>query len=105
MPPGGPNSRYVGAETAIDSSGRKWVLSLRPPRRRDFTGQVYIVVQDGQTLDSIAHRRFAEWRHWQILAQMNDVIDPTQTPEGGSTIVAPPATQIGDIVGDRSAAR
>ena len=104
MPPGGPLSRYIGAETTI-TDGKKWVLSRLPLRLRDFPGQRYHVVQDGETLDAIAHRRYAEWRHWQILGDVNDVIDPTQAPVAGSTVLAPPLDQIANIIGDRSATR
>lgn len=104
MPPGGPNSRYIGAETAI-TDGKKWVLSRRPLRHRDFRGQAYHVAQEGASLDSIAHRKYEQWRHWQILADINQVIDPTQGLAAGVTVLTPPTNQIANILGDRSAAR
>lgn len=102
MPPGSPFSRYIGSETAFDEDSIKWVLARLPEIPSDYPGNEYIEAQEGDTLEFIAHRKYGEWRFWDILADVNDIIDPTQALVAGQLIIAPPRQAIlGEIMGKR----
>lgn len=105
MPPGSQFSRYIGSEVAFDEDLKKWVLHRLPEIASDYPGNEYIIVQTGDTLEGIAYRKYKRsggWRWWDILADINDIIDPTQALTPGQLIIAPPEDAIlGEIMGKR----
>lgn len=102
MPPGSPFSRYIGQEVTTDPEGRKWALARLPAKLQDLPGNRYSVVRQGDYLDRIAARTLHQWRYWDVLADINGVIDPTQDLEPGDVIIVPSRATVGAIVGDRS---
>lgn len=103
MPPGSPTSRYIGGEVAFDKDGIKWVLARIPPVPRNYPGNEYIIAQAGDTLQGLSFRKYGQMRFWDILADENDIIDPTQRLTGGQVVIGPPDGQIqSEVLGRRS---
>jgi len=100
MPPVDRYSRHLGLGVGTDSSGRKFFLSYRPFRFRSLAGNVYLEVQEGETLAHIADRFYGKPDLWWVLADFNNILDPTQKLDSGRTIIVPPRDFVlAEIVG------
>lgn len=72
-------------------------LPFPPGDRKYQTNRVH-VVSAGETWFSVAYRRLGDARHWKILADFSDVIDPFEEFEPGDEIISPSAETVHFII-------
>lgn len=83
------NSRYFNNSTKKLSDGRevyrnKKIKSI--PKRND---DIYVVVQDGDRLDTIANEYYSDSSLWWIIASANQIHDPSFTIKEGTILRLP----------------
>ena len=83
------NSRYFNIERKKLRDGRE-VYSLRKikniPKSND---DIYIVIQEGDRLDTIANQYYEDSSLWWIIANANQIHDPSFTVKEGTILRIP----------------
>jgi nucleoid-associated protein YgaU len=59
-----------------------------PNPERDAHLEEYIFCA-GDTLSGLAHRFYADWRQWRLIADRNSIVDPRKI-ESGTRLLIPP---------------
>ena len=94
MPVTHRTSPYIGVEFATSAAGVRDFSFRLPLERRNQVGNLYIEVQEGDTLHHIAHRVYGDAKWWWVLADYNGIVDTTAPLNPGTEIIAPPIAQV-----------
>ena len=93
------NSRYNRPEVKVlgiigrDGEVRKWLTLRNPLSRDDFTAGTNRIRKAGEELDLIAYEEFGDSRLWYIIAEVNNIPDPTSVP-AGTTLFIPSLREV-----------
>jgi hypothetical protein len=97
-------SRYRFCETAVDEQGRTFLDQRRPYRYRAFSDNTVHLVQQGESIFTIAAKRFGQYPRpaglWWVIADFQPVPihDPTIQLAAGARLVIPSARAVADII-------
>ena len=100
----GAFSRHVFTETVIDPAGRTGLSRRAPYRFRERADTRLHIVQEGETLLSLAHAYFSPLPRpsgfWWAIAdfQPRPITDPTLRLEAGSKIYIPAVAVLTDVI-------
>lgn len=90
MPARSQFSRHLNLTSFVDDNGKKAFESYIAYRFRNFPGNQYVDVQEGENLWILSFRFYGTVGLWWVLADFNNIHDPTEKLEAGRTIIVPP---------------
>jgi nucleoid-associated protein YgaU len=83
------NSRYFNNTTKTNKDGRVVYRGKKLKRIPLSNDDKYVVIQDGDRLDTIANQYYEDSSLWWIIASANNIHDPSFTLKEGTILRIP----------------
>lgn len=82
-------SRYFGLRTLTDDAGRTHIERREPTQVPVRPDDLRATVREGESLHHLAHRLWGDAQLFWLLADANDILDPTLALAPGRELRAP----------------